>query len=693
MSQPTAAPSPAPPSTALSSAAPGGAVPAKAWRARALSVLLAACVAAGAYMMPHFLPFAGAAEEVIADLRFAALGSRAPSQNTGVALVTVTEDTLANLPYRSPIDRLVLAQAVAVLAKAEIAALGIDILLDRPTEQAKDEALAQALADFPTPVVLAWADAADGLGAEQTAWIEAFAAAAGARTALPALARDADGTIRRWPRLVRAAEGHAKPGFAAALVPARVAEAAKLEAKRIDYLGLPLDGADGFATLPIHALPALAALNPAALSAAFKGRVVILGADLPGIDRHRTPLAARAGAPADTAGMEVHAQMVAQLQDGRRVRESGLAGKFIFVFVFALAGAALAHWERPGWQKALMLVAVALGLWVIGFALVSEAHVLVPLVAPKLALFGAYGIESARAHRRERALRRFIRNAFMMFVPPAVVEELTRNPASLALGGERRVITALFTDVEGFTTLAERLPAHELVPLLNAYLDGASRLVLAHGGTIDKFVGDAVVAFFGAPLAQDDHARRAVDCARALDAFAEAFRAGHPGFGRTRIGVHTGPATVGNFGGEGRFDYTAMGDTMNTAARLESANKHLGTRVCVSAVTASGCDGAMLIPVGDIVLKGKTEAVGVFTPLAGQDESGNALSGNALSGNGATWNDRYRAAYAALVNGEESVAQKFQALADERPGEPLARLHLARIRAGARDARIVLEEK
>jgi class 3 adenylate cyclase len=303
---------------------------------------------------------------------------------------------------------------------------------------------------------------------------------------------------------------------------------------------------------------------------------------------------------------------------------------------------------------------------------------LLPLAAPTAACVLSFGGGSALAAWRERGAKRFIRDAFARFVSPEVVKRLQADPSKLELGGERRMLSFIFTDVAGFTTLAEGLPPHDLVLLLNTYLDGMSQIVLDHGGTIDKYIGDAVVAFFGAPLDQPDHAARAVACALALDRFAEGFRAAHPRFGTTRIGVHSGEAVVGNFGGAARIDYTAMGDTVNTAARLEGANKFFGTRVLISGSTVSADAG--LRPVGEVVFKGKSEAVPVFTPVT------DVTAAEARRA-------RYVLAYRSLKAGEEGALAAFQSLAEEDPEDGLVAFHLRRLARGERGVTIKLEEK
>ena len=172
----------------------------------------------------------------------------------------------------------------------------------------------------------------------------------------------------------------------------------------------------------------------------------------------------------------------------------------------------------------------------------------------------------------------------------------------------------MFTDIASFTTLVEGLEPHTIGPLLNEYLTGMTGIVFDHGGTLVKIVGDALNVLFGAPADQPDHAEHAVACALALDAYAEDFRARWRDKGvavaTTRIGVNSGPALVGNFGGGRFFDYTAYGDTINIAARLEAANKQFGTRICVSGSVVERIAGFRGRPVGNVLLRGPQRASG-----------------------------------------------------------------------------------
>jgi adenylate cyclase len=228
----------------------------------------------------------------------------------------------------------------------------------------------------------------------------------------------------------------------------------------------------------------------------------------------------------------------------------------------------------------------------------------------------------------------------------------------------------------------ETLEPDVLGPLLNDYLVGMTDVVFAHDGTVAKIVGDAIHVLFGAPGEQPDHAARAVACALALDEYAqgsrERWRQKGIALGVTRIGAHAGPAIVGNFGGGRFFDYTAYGDTINTAARLESANKQLGTRICVSATLAAKMQEFHGRPVGDLVLRGKTEALRAFEPLSGEQYENEAMNS-------------YEEAFAKLQANDPSALAAFAAHVGKNPGDQLASFHLKRLLNGAAGTRIIMD--
>jgi adenylate cyclase len=291
-------------------------------------------------------------------------------------------------------------------------------------------------------------------------------------------------------------------------------------------------------------------------------------------------------------------------------------------------------------------------------------------------------IELLRDARQRQAVAERAYASLSRYFSPNLAQELASDTDAIDLGGQRREIATLFTDIASFTALVETLEPSVLGPLLNEYLTGMTDIVFAHDGTVAKIVGDALHVLFGAPGEQPDHAARAVACALALDEYAEAFRARcHKkgiALGVTRIGVHAGPAIVGNFGGGRFFDYTAHGDTINVAARLEAANKQLGTRICVSETLANKVEDFHGRPVGDLMLRGKTEPLRAFEPLSLEQYSDPATKS-------------YLDAFAKLEAGDPGAIAGFAAHVGKQPRDQLASFHLKRVLNGATGTRVAME--
>jgi adenylate cyclase len=221
---------------------------------------------------------------------------------------------------------------------------------------------------------------------------------------------------------------------------------------------------------------------------------------------------------------------------------------------------------------------------------------------------------------RDEWRARLLRLSFEQHLAPEVVRRIAADPGALRLRGETREITALFTDIESFTSMTERAEPGDLVALLDTYFDVATRIVTDHGGMIDKIVGDAIHAIYNAPFELEDHAGRAVASALALLEASEQVRKSPLGqrlrLGRTRVGIETGPAIVGDVGGSRKLDYTAHGNAMNAAARLEAANKDLGSSICIGPGTAMRLDPATLRQIGTLTLRGQSGQIKVYTPLS-----------------------------------------------------------------------------
>ncbi len=632
-------------------------------------LLAIAVVVAAISIAAPSVTFVATYEAWLADLRIARM-TPVQSQREDIVAIGIDEATLAGMPYRSPVDRGRLADWIAALDAAGAAAIALDIVFDQPTEPAKDSRLQTVIAATRAPVIVGWAGAEHGLTEPQLAFQQAYLG--DAHKGYVGLGKNAMGTVRWIP-------APTPDGTALAFVPAimdALGGTAPTDRFEIVYRGPTPERKAKFKTYTAKAVERF----PAAW---IGGRIVLIGAVLPPSspqnDRHRTPFAAGSGGQASEPGVIIHAHALAQLLDGVTAVRPDLATRIGLAIIVVAIGVLLAAWSAQFAVRLTVAGIATAALWVVGFYWYQLGGPLIPLATPTVALAAAFGLASVYVGGRLRAEKRMIRNAFAHYVAPSIVSQLERQPERLRLGGEWREVTYLFTDIAGFTTLSESMDPAALVQVLNAYLD-----VLEHSGTIDKFIGDAVVAVFGAPDDQPDHAARAVRCAQDLDRFAqtysEARQAEGVGFGMTRIGVHTGPAIVGNFGGEERFDYTAIGDTVNAAARLEGANKYLGTRVCVSGTTAAQCDGLPLRPIGELVVKGKTEGVMVFE-LVGQE----------LIVNGALAD--YVKAYETMRSRDPSARAAFDGLVRSHPDDSLAAYHLARLTAGEVGARIELKDK
>lgn len=566
-------------------------------------------------------PLLGDAERIAYDLRLTAFAPRV-AQDKRVVMIVYNDQTLIATRKRSPLDRGLLARALRTIDALGPHRIGVDILLDQPQDE--DAALIAALRAMQTPTFLAYAETStnrDNLLAEQEAYLRHMMRQLAGSNAHPASIRlqvDADDVARRWPDRPPGLP----PLLTTAMEPGAIAFAQYQGAIRYR---LPRDEQRPvFATLPIDlfADPALAG----ALASEIRDRDVLIGGDIVDIDRFEVPMTgfsgdALAGAGKDMPGLEIHATMLAQALD--RASLSTIPSWMLWVTAALVVLAATATSLADLGTGAMSLVLAGQAGLCIGAPLLLQSKGVDTLFLPALGwLVGwalAFAIVTAAARAVGTLQRRFAQSALGKYLPRDIAQRILDDPSKLALHGERREIFVVFSDLEGFTQLSHQLAPEQVASLLNRYLDALSNVVLDHGGTIDKFVGDAVVAFWGAPIARAEDGANAARAALAMWQAGEDFRATMPPegpiVGRTRVGLHYGTAIVGNFGGEGRIQYTALGDTMNTASRLESANKQLGTSVVASreAAERSGLDWWR--PLGGVRLRGRSTPVELFEPV------------------------------------------------------------------------------
>ncbi|MBW7961027.1 adenylate/guanylate cyclase domain-containing protein [Bradyrhizobium sp. BR 10261] len=291
-------------------------------------------------------------------------------------------------------------------------------------------------------------------------------------------------------------------------------------------------------------------------------------------------------------------------------------------------------------------------------------------------------IEMLREVRRRQAEAERAHAALSRHFSPELAKRLAAGGDSEGIEVQWRDVAVIFTDITGFTSLVESAAPETLGALLNEYVGGTTEVIFAHEGTVAKIIGDAIHVLFNAPGDQPDYATRAVACAHELDRWAQEFcvrqKARGVNFGTTRIGIHAGAALVGNFGGNRFFDYTAYGDTINIAARLEAANKQLGTRICVSSSVAAGASNFQGRPVGDLMLRGRSEPLRAFEPLPQDKFDAPATA-------------QYAEAFARMEAGDAAAMPAFAALVGMHADDPLAGFHLRRLLNGAKGIRIQLD--
>jgi adenylate cyclase len=348
------------------------------------------------------------------------------------------------------------------------------------------------------------------------------------------------------------------------------------------------------------------------------GKWVLVGFTAPGLmDLKPTPVA-----PV-FPGAELHATLLDNLLNGDFLRT--VPPWLVWLWALVLAGVVtLAVLFSARLWTTLAALALLLAVNVGGSLLAFRASWWADPVAPGVALGLAFALATAYSYATEGRQKLAIRRMFSHYMSEKVIAHLMEHPELLNLGGERRHVTLFFSDLAGFTTISERLSAEEVVGLLNDYLSRMTDIILDEEGTVDKFEGDAIMAFWGAPLPQEDQALRA--CRAALRQQAALAELNHhfqdmglPPLSM-RIGLHSGEAVVGNLGSQKRFDYTAIGDTVNLASRLEGLNKFYGTYILASETTMAECaDGVLFREVDRVAVKGKEKPVGVFQPLGLKD--------------------------------------------------------------------------
>jgi adenylate cyclase len=544
-------------------------------------------------------PTAAGLERKALDLLFLARGSRPAPDRVCVVAIDDASYRELNLPGDATVPRPVYARLIRTLKAQGAAAVAFDVLFDTETTLEADLDLEAALAEAGNDVLGVSLMVTGDPRFLETRWVEPIPPLAEAAAMLGEVnfPTDPDGVIRNaWPVRVD------RPSLALAAYEMATKDTSQREPWRIiDFYGKPRT----IRTVSLYqALDPQGSLPPGF----FKDKLVFVGLSQEaattdkGKDSFPTPfISAEAGT---TYGVEIHATLAGNFLEGRRIRV--LPGwDMALLLLLPLAASLIFMQFRPLWGGVVFVLALPVPF--LAGLLAFHQGIWLPVTIPTVVQLPlAYGLSLLWYYLTTAKDRERIKRAFGHYLAPEMVAQLAEDPDRVNLGGEEIVATAMFTDLAGFTSIAEKKTAPETVHMLNEYFSQATRHVFDFQGTLVKYIGDAVFAIWGAPLHRPDHATLACRAALAL-ARSEAGR----GDGlKTRIGVHTGTMVVGNLGSAQRFDYTAIGDAVNLASRIEGLNKAFGTRVLASADAVAQTGGAFVTrSLGRVRVVGRTEPV------------------------------------------------------------------------------------
>lgn len=555
-----------------------------------------------------------------------------------IVMVWLDESTMDALPYRSPVPRDFLKKLNDKLVESTPSIIAYDIFFQDPTSTDMDSTLAESLSRWEIYSVSAGKDNTnDALTEERPLKIFRDSLSGYGLSDLPISAYD---TVVRKFRPYWIIGGKKRPTFAALIYKAATGNDAEAVIKdmSMDMMGIEFkayhETEDGhmWSLIRYAGRPSIVGeegnafpVFPAYLVAAglipehwFYNKIVLVGSAYEySQDAFVTPLFGKRSNYSRMNGVEIHTNILNDLL----MRQFFYFPDFKQLIVLLIFLSAFASYLALRLQLLRSIIIIVLAgeiFFFINILLLKKLAIVVPLIAPIAAMILGFGLSLIWRATTEGRQKKFIKNVFSKYVSSSVAKHILEDPSKLVLGGETRDITSLFTDIESFTTISEKLPPNILVDFLNEYLSRLSDIIFKHGGTVDKYEGDAVIAFFGAPLDLPKHEESAVKAAIEIQkATKEISEKWKETCGReiiTRIGINSGPAVVGNMGSEGRFDYTAIGDTVNLASRLEGTNKKYGTRVLISESTKEALPNEIECKyIDEVRVKGKNEAIRIYS--------------------------------------------------------------------------------
>ena len=570
-------------------------------RALYLGVVAAASVAIA--LLAYATDVLGRSELDTVDARFSIRGEERPPDD--IAVVEIDDVTFDALEERWPLPRSLHGRLIDRLNEAGAEEIVYDVQFTEPTEPAEDNALVGAVAASKAPVVLA-TEETDKRGGTSVFGGDDVLDQIGARAGHSAFDPDPGGVFRRV--------SYSTGGLESLSVAAVQAGGGEVDPDEFPGDGAWIDYAGPPGTIPTYSFSRV--LGGKVDPDAFRGKTVVVGVSAPSVqDVHPVPTAD----DELMAGAEIQANAIATVRDGLELGEAAWPlGVLAVVLLGTVVPAAGMRWPPLGAVGAGLLAGA---LYLVVAQLAFQGGTILPLLYPLLALvLAAVGTLAVHyllaAFERQRA-----RLMFERFVPAGVVDQvMDRADDDLRLGSQKKVCTVMFSDVRGFTTIAESRGPDQVLEILNRYLGEMTEAIMGHGGTLISYMGDGIMALFGAPLDQPDHADRALAAAREmLDVRLPAVNEAVLGVALDErfeigIGLNSGEVMTGQVGSQHRVEYTAIGDTTNTAARLEQMTKGTPHALFMSSSTVQMLgDDSGLEPVDKLEVRGRTEPIEVWT--------------------------------------------------------------------------------
>jgi adenylate cyclase len=589
------------------------------WRGVALAISLWFLISLGVFET---------SERAALNLFFEFRGPIPPK--TPVVIVSIGEESFDELNLQWPWPRAVHAKFLDIVTQGKPAAIGFDIVFPEPSSRgpADDKALGAAVERARNVVLAAALTRAKTSSYTKESLNPPIEAIRGQRAAVgfanfdpddDAFVRAASLVLPFQDRQIESLDLHLYRLAVQAGIPARPLPSSR-KSFLINYRG----GPQTFPTIPYYQV-----LNGEVSPEEFTGKIVLVGATSPILhDLFPTPFSTTGLMP----GVEIHANVLDTLFQGIPINRTPRSLIFLCVLATTVAAIRLTHRLRP-----LPSLAVVFGVsaaYIVGsFAAFAWGHLWLDVtVIPSALLVGHAATTIEDFIREQREKRRLSR-----FFSPAVVSEVVRYKSDLQLGSSRRLMTVLFSDIRGFTSMSEKMTPEEVAGFLREYLTVMTEAVFKEGGTVDKYIGDAIMALWNAPFEQPDHAARAVRTALAfqerLEPLAVRFREKYGSDLRCGVGVNTGDAVVGTIGSEQRLEYTAIGDTINLGSRLESITKDFKVPIVISESTQSYLGPEFLTRyLGEVKVKGKEIPVKIYSvePASSRQDARVAVNGTVV---------------------------------------------------------------